>query len=170
MEEFGKVMQAICNVIVLLGGVAGAITGILALCGRPLKFLKKRREKAEQARREEIISDMSGLIKKQIKPELENIQQQNLEQSEDIRVLTETMRDSIGAEIMAFYEAHRATRTITESEKDAVEDLYKSYKAIKGNHYVDKVYERMTVWTVVDENGHKVEGVRWWKPPKEENK
>lgn len=63
------------------------------------------------------------------------------------------MRDSIGAEIMAFYEAHKKERVVTESEKDAIEDLYKSYKAVEGNHYVDKVYDRMTTWTVVTEDG-----------------
>ena len=160
-------LQSVCNVIILLGAVAGAITGIMALIGKPIGFFKKRREKAEKERRKEIVEDVSSLVKKEIVPKLDEIHQQNLEQSQDIETLTNTMRDSIGAEIMAFYEAHRAERTLTESEKDAIEDLYKSYKAVKGNHYVDKVYERMTTWTVVTEDGVEVKNVTWWKPPKD---
>ena len=76
------------------------------------------------------------------------------------------MKDSIGAEILTFYEAHKVKRIITETEKDSIEDLYKAYKAIQGNHYVDKIYERMTSWTITDEDGQIVENVRWWKLPK----
>ena len=169
-----SIIQNTCNVIILLGAVAGAITGIMALIGKPIGFLKKRREKAEKERRKEIVEDVSALVKKEITPKLDEIHQQNLEQTQDIQdqtekieTLTNTMRDSIGAEIMAFYEAHRADRTLTESEKDAIEDLYKSYKAVKGNHYVDKVYDRMTHWAVVDEDGNEVKNVTWWKPPKD---
>lgn len=160
-------LQGVCNVIILLGGVAGAITGILALIGKPIGFFKKRRDKIEKQRRKEIVEDVSSLVKKEIIPKLDEIHQQNLEQSQDIETLTNTMRNSIGAEIMAFYEAHRAERTVTESEKDAIEDLYKSYKAINGNHYVDKVYERMTSWLVVTEEGKEVKNTTWWKPPKD---
>lgn len=164
MDEFISTMQIICNVIILLGAVAGAITGILALCGKPLKFFKKRRAKAEKQRREDLMNDMTALIKDQIKPELTNIQEQNDKQNKDIKLLTNTVRNSIGAEIMAFYEAHRVERIITESEKDAIEELYKSYKAVKGNHYVDKIYERVTTWTVVTEDGVEIMNMTWWRP------
>lgn len=157
-------LQMVCNVIILLGGVAGAITGILALCGRPIKFFKKRRDKAERARREEIVKEVSASVSKELVPHLNEIHQQNLEQSEDIRLLTETTRNSIGAEILAFYEAHKTTKTITLNEKDAIEDLYKSYKAIKGNHYVDRIYLRIITWTVLDEEGKEVKDIKWWEP------
>lgn len=161
-------LQNVCNVIILLGAVAGAITGIMALIGKPIGFFKKRREKVEKERRKEIVEDVSALVEQKIVPRLDEIHQQNLEQSQDIETLTHTMRNSIGAEVMAFYEAHRSDRTLTESEKDAIEDLYKSYKAVNGNHYVDKVYDRMTHWTVIDEDGKEVKNATWWKPPKED--
>lgn len=161
-------LQNVCNVIILLGAVAGAIAGIMALIGKPIVFFKKRREKAEKERCKEIVEDVSALVEKKIVPRLDEIHQQNLEQSQDIETLTHTMRNSIGAEIMAFYEAHRSDRTLTESEKDAIEDLYKSYKTVNGNHYVDKVYDRMTHWTVTDEDGKEVKNVTWQKPLKED--
>jgi len=68
-------LQMVCNVIILLGGVAGAITGILALCGRPIKFFKKRRDKVERARREEIVKDVSASVSKELVPHLEEIHQ-----------------------------------------------------------------------------------------------
>ena len=41
-----QTFQIVCNIIILLGGVAAAITGILALIGKPFGFFKKRREQA----------------------------------------------------------------------------------------------------------------------------
>lgn len=68
-------LQSVCNVIILLGAVAGAITGILALIGRPLGFFKKRREKTNQEHRAEIVKDVSALFTKQIVPRLDEIHQ-----------------------------------------------------------------------------------------------
>ena len=158
-------LQVLCNVIILLGAVAGAITGILALLGKPLNLFKKHREKVELERRKEIVNDVVESVNNKIVPKLNEIRIQNEEQNKNIAKLTKATRNSIGAEIMAFYEAHKSTRRITESEKNVIEDLYKSYKAVKGNNYVDQIYDSMTCWTVVTEDGKVIDKVTWWKPP-----
>lgn len=161
-----ETLQVICNVIILIGGVVAAIAGIMAFFGKPINFFKKIHDKNETTKHDKIVSDVAMSVKKMLTPQFEEIYQQNLEQNESIETLTSVMKDSIGAEILTFYEAHKVKRIITETEKDSIEDLYKAYKAIQGNHYVDKIYERMTSWTITDEDGQIVENVRWWKLPK----
>lgn len=167
-----ETLQAISNVIILLGTVAGAIMGIIALIGKiigkPIKFFKKRREEHEQTRRQEITNIVLAAVKAEVCEKLDQIQKQNDNQSKNLELLQCTMRNSTGAEIMAFYEGHKVQRVVTESEKDAIEDLYKAYKAVDGNHYVDKTYKRMWSWNVVTEEGVKVENVTWWKCPNTE--
>ena len=48
MRRGGKTMgtfNLVCNFIILIGGVVGAITAIAALCGKPIVFFKKRKKK-----------------------------------------------------------------------------------------------------------------------------
>ena len=167
-DKIFQTFQIVCNIIILLGGVAAAITGILALIGKPFGFFKKRREQADNKRCEAMVAHVKEAVTNALKPMLEEIHQQNLEQMEDICKLTDAMKNNIGVQILTFYKTHKVTRTITESEKDAIEDLYKAYKSINGNHYVDQLYKRITTWTVVTEDGTKVEGVKWYKPWEEE--
>lgn len=162
-----QTLQTICDVIILIGAVAGAIMGIQALLGKPIGFFKKRREKNAKDRHDKIVKDVADNVKKAINPQLEEIFQQNLEQNEDIATLTIAVRDSIGAEILAFYESHKIVCNITEDQKDAIEDMYKAYKSIDGNHYVDKIYKKMNDWDITMDNG-KVEKKTWWQPPKKE--
>ena len=119
--EIWKLLQIICDVIILLGAVAGAITGILALCGRPIKFFKKIRENnekqrkiEEQKRNELLVEEISKTVKDKLAPDFDDIYQQNLEQTatieeqgKQIGKLANTMRDTIGAEITAFYEQYK---------------------------------------------------------------
>lgn len=176
-----QTLQIICNIIILLGGVAGAITAILALLGKPLKFVQQRKEKAEADCREKMTKEMEKLIQTKIIPQLNEIHQQNLEQNEDIEQLNQdlnaikpivqdvslvktAMRDTLAATIQEFYEHHKLERVITESQKETLEQIYMAYKSINGNHHIDIIYERMTTWKVVTEEGIEVENVKWWKP------
>ena len=174
-------LQTICNFIILLGAVAGAITGILALCGRPIRFFKKRKEQAEAQRKKEedarttaLIQEISKTVKANLAPDFDDLYQQNEEQSASITAqgkqidkLSHSIRDTIGAEITAFYEQYKTKRIITEAQKETIEDLYKQYKTLKGNHHVDNMYKRMHSWDIYTEDGVKVDKdrVTWWEPP-----
>lgn len=139
------VLQNICNIIILIGGAVAAIVGILSFFGRPLKFIKKRRDKLEQEKREEIAKD----VERRLSPRFDEIYQQNLEQDESIRILTESSRDMLRKEIIHTYSKNKAARTLTETTKEYLDDLYADYKAEKGNHYIDKIYARMRTWGIV---------------------
>lgn len=139
------VLQNICNIIILIGGTVAAIVGTLSFFGRPLKFIKKRRDRLEQEKREEIAKD----VERRLSPRFDEIYQQNLEQDESIRILTESSRDILRKEIIHTYSKNKAARTLTETTKEYLDDLYADYKAEKGNHYIDKIYARMRTWGIV---------------------
>ena len=41
---------------------------------------------------------------------------------------------------------------MTLHEKEALDQYYIDYKAIKGNSYIDKYYNRMKKWSVVEDD------------------
>ena len=50
---------------------------------------------------------------------------------------------------MAVYHKNRQNRILSEYEKEALDQYYKDYKALGGNSYIDKRYNRMIKWTVI---------------------
>ena len=148
-----QVLQTICNVIILIGGAVGAVTGILAFFGKPIGFLKKRKEKLEAQHREEIAKDVVERVDKVLTPKLDEIHQQNLEQNETINLLEKSSRDMLRQNIIAIYHQGKADRQLTETTREYLDDLYADYKAENGNNYIDKIYKRMEKWdTVPDED------------------
>jgi hypothetical protein len=52
---------------------------------------------------------------------------------------------------MAIYHKGKRTKTLTLWEKEALAQYYTDYKAEGGNGYIDKYYNRMMAWAVIDE-------------------
>ena len=50
---------------------------------------------------------------------------------------------------MGIYHKNKYNRTMTEFEREALNQYYIDYKAIKGNSYIDKRYNRMDKWRVI---------------------
>lgn len=140
-----EIIQTICNVIILIGGVCGAIVAIMALIGKPVNLLKKVREKQTKKIREEIVEEVA----KKLSPRFDEIYQQNLEQSEAINQLEKSSRDMLRENILSIYHTHKHSRCLTETTREYLQDLYEDYKAENGNHYIDKIYNRMKEWKVI---------------------
>lgn len=69
--------------------------------------------------------------------------------NETIEALKISAKDVLREKIMAIYHKNKTTRTLTEYEKEALEQYYKDYKALGGNSYIDKRYKRMCKWQVI---------------------
>ena len=50
------------------------------------------------------------------------------------------------------YFKNKKDKTLTLHEKEALDQYYVDYKAIKGNSYIDKYYNRMRKWQVIDDD------------------
>lgn len=52
-------------------------------------------------------------------------------------------------EMLRIYYAHLETKVIHQYEFENFVMLYKSYKALKGNSFIDKVYKEVQTWKVI---------------------
>jgi hypothetical protein len=89
-----------------------------------------------------------------IKNEVINAIGANVTQNQtDLEALKISARDVLREKIMGIYHKNRQERAMTEYEREALIQYYKDYKALKGNSYIDRRYERMKRWeTVYDDN------------------
>jgi hypothetical protein len=66
-----------------------------------------------------------------------------------IDALVISAKDVLREKIMAIYHKNKYNRTLTEYEREALNQYYIDYKALKGNSYIDKRYNRMDKWKVI---------------------
>lgn len=52
------------------------------------------------------------------------------------------------SEMLRIYYHHKETETIRQYEIENFVFLYKAYKALKGNSFIDKIYEEVMEWKV----------------------
>ena len=67
----------------------------------------------------------------------------------DMEVLKISARDVLREKIMAIYHKNKYNRSMTEYEREALNQYYVDYKALNGNSYIDKRYNRMDKWRVI---------------------
>ena len=160
-----------CDFIILVGAVILAFDRIF----KPIGFLKKKTDESFEdkvgdilakvlpeilkqhdletrdkykADREKYIKEAKDQVLVEIKDEL--IQVDLLKQQYDVLVLS--AKDVLRAKIMAIYEENKKSKTLPLSKKEALEQYYIDYKALKGNSYIDKYYNRMMTWPVFDDD------------------
>ena len=70
----------------------------------------------------------------------------------DVAALAESAKDVLREKIMAIYHKNKRIRKLEEHEREALNQYYKDYKAIKGNSYIDKYYGRMKNWETIPDD------------------
>lgn len=53
------------------------------------------------------------------------------------------------AEMLRIYYRHQETKIIRQYEYENFVYLYKAYKALRGNSFIDKIYKEVQTWKVV---------------------
>ena len=155
--------------IILLGALCAAIYKIYDFFATPTSKIKQRAQEKEQARIKAIIDEvMPQILYKhdldtrekykgdrqnylnEIKNEiLSEIEDDIKENSETINALVISARDVLREKIMAIYHKNKYNRTMTEYEREALNQYYVDYKKLGGNSYIDKRYNRMDKWKVI---------------------
>ena len=172
-------LSAICDVIILVGAVIGALTVIWKFVfnsgkgiGKKYKEAKEKEEAAEKARMQAVVKEMMpdilyqhdlkvretylgdrlkylNEIKDEVAKSFENDINVVYEVKAEVNKLAISAKDVLREKIMKIYYDNRADRKMTEHEHEALEQYYKDYKALNGNSYIDKYYNRMILWDVV---------------------
>lgn len=168
-------LQTVCNIIIIVGGAILAIKNVTEWFGKPIRFFKKKstdnfedrvkeilnkvlpdiltahdleiREKYK-ADREAYLQDIKKAVLCEIKTELAQVSQL----TDQYEALAISAKDVLREKIMAIYHKNKKDRTLTCNEKEALDQYYIDYKAIKGNSYIDKYYKRMLHWAVNDDD------------------
>ena len=52
--------------------------------------------------------------------------------------------------IMGIYQKNKANKTLKIYEKEALDQYYKDYKKENGNSYIDRYYNRMCTWEIIN--------------------
>lgn len=58
-------------------------------------------------------------------------------------------RCQLRSEMLRIYYHHRETKEIRQYEYENFVMLYEAYKALKGNSFIDKIYEEVKTWEIV---------------------
>ena len=128
------ILQTICDIIILVGAVVVAIANISKFLGKPISFFQKKQDK-----------EFKEKFKKELDEELpKSIIENNISEL--------LLKDVLREKIMGIYNTGKKTKALTQHQREALDQYYKDYKAEHGNSYIDKYYNRMIVWAVVDDD------------------
>lgn len=168
----------ICDAIVLISALCIAFTNIYNFFAKPTSKLKKKKQEDLKNQisdaideklpdillehdletkqkylndRQKYLLDIKAEVLADTKEILDNIYKINFEQTESIKVLSQGSKDMLRQRIMNIYHTHKIEKSMPIHEKEALDELYKDYKAQGGNSYIDKYYKRMSTWEVYDD-------------------
>ena len=63
--------------------------------------------------------------------------------------LTNGMKCQLRSDMLRTYYANKNTKKIRQYELENFVYLYKAYKALKGNSFIDKIYKEVMTWEVI---------------------
>lgn len=162
-------LDGVVDLIILIGALCAAIYKIWDFFAKPTSKLKS---KVKQKRKEEIIAILDEVLPEKLKQHdldtrdrykadreryLQDIKNEVLKaiggsvnkNEEDLEALKISARDVLREKIMAIYHKNKSDRTMNEYEREALDQYYKDYHALKGNSYIDKRMARMAKWQVI---------------------
>ena len=166
---FGLTIGEIVDYIILGGALVGAVYKISEFFAKPTSKIKQRAINKERERIGAVIDEKMPTILynhdletrdryradrenylQEIKAEvISEIGQEVFDNKETIEALKISARDVLREKIMAIYHKNKRNRTMSEYEREALNQYYKDYKALLGNSYIDKRYARMDKWEVI---------------------
>lgn len=174
-------MSQFCDIVILISALCIAITNIYNFFAKPTSKLKKKKTEEIQNQisetldeklpeillerdletRQKYLSDRQNYLNEiktevltDVKDMLDSIYELNLEQNESIKTLSQGNKDMLRQRIMDIYYTYRDEKKLPIHKKEALNELYKDYKAEGGNSYIDKYYNRMKTWEVYDDENY----------------
>lgn len=166
---FGLTVGEIVDYIILGGALIGAIYKIYEFFAKPTSKIKQCAINKERERigavldeklpailynhdletRDKYRSDRQNYLNEIKEEVIKEIGDDIKSNSDTIEALVISAKDVLREKIMAIYHKNKYNRTLTEYEREALNQYYVDYKALKGNSYIDKRYNRMDKWRVI---------------------
>ena len=159
--------MSVFQIIITISAVLIALANIWNFFGRPIKFLgKKSKEQFHNQFIRELeenlpewidnhdksfMNEISKEVVKQLQPNFDKINQQNDAQSKAIQGISKSSQDMLRKHILDIYENGKKDQTLTQSQKETLDELYADYDFLEGNGYVKKKYNRMKDWKIIQD-------------------
>lgn len=132
-------INEIASIVVLIGAVVVAITNIAKFFGKPVSFFKKRKNKHETKEHNKLVEDVTSALS----PRFDSIEGK-------IDCMQQSTKDMLRQKIVEIYSLYEEGKRLPYYIKENLEELYRDYKNLGGNSYIDKLYRRMSCWKVMD--------------------
>ena len=155
-------LQPICNIIIIVGGAIMAIKNVSEWFGRPIRLFKKKTDEVFKDKVLEILNEelpnlfknenILNKVKQEVLKEMQSEVDQISNLAKQYEALAVSAKDVLREKIMQIYFKNKKDKIMTLHEKEALDQYYIDYKAIKGNSYIDKYYNRMKKWSVVEDD------------------
>jgi hypothetical protein len=154
-------LQPVCNIIIIVGGAIMAIKNVSEWFGKPIRLFKKKTDESFKEKVLEIIKEETpkllndeqylSKIKQEILKEMQGELDQISHLAKQYEALAISAKDVLREKIMQIYFKNKKDKALTLHEKEALDQYYIDYKAIKGNSYIDKYYNRMKKWSIIED-------------------
>lgn len=171
----GTAIFTVCSFIIL---IASTITAIITIVNSVKNPAKKYKERQDTELKNLIIDTIKevlpGLLKEHDKEIRERYKSDREKYLNDIKasVLSDTQnelnqvkilglqyealvisaKDVLREKIIKIYLANKDDKRISMIDSEKLNQFYKDYKALNGNSYIDKYYNRMKKWEVIDDD------------------
>lgn len=166
-------ISTLCNWIIVIGGVVGALTAIYQFFIKATKPFKEKAEKKEEEKIRRVTDPLAAKIEamhstvNNLERDMQEIKNVNGAQTEEIRKTVQSVqaiqqkfentaadferiqRDSIRLNLIKIYYEYQPYKKILDYEKKAFVELYKDYEELHGNSYVKTIYDEVNTWKVV---------------------
>ena len=166
---FGLTVGELVDYIILGGALCGAIYKIYEFFATPTSKIKQKAINRERERigavldeklpeilyqhdletrdkykgdRQNYLNEIKAEVIKEVGDDIDA-------NSQTIEALVISAKDVLREKIMAIYHKNKYNRTMTEYERESLNQYYIDYKALHGNSYIDKRYNRMDKWKVI---------------------
>lgn len=166
---FGLTVGEVVDYIILGGALVAAVYKIYDFFAKPTSKLKQKISEKEKARINavldqrlpQVLYDHDLKTRDKYKGDRQNylneIKAEVVKEiGDDIKTNTQTIealvisaKDVLREKIMAIYHKNKYNRSMTEYERESLNQYYVDYKALNGNSYIDKRYNRMDKWRVI---------------------
>ena len=166
---FGLTVGEVVDYITLGGALVAAVYKIYDFFAKPTSKLKQKISEKKEAHinavldqrlpqalydhdletrdryksdRQKYLNEIKAEVVKEIGDDIKT-------NAQTIEALVISAKDVLREKIMAIYHKNKYNRSMTEYEREALNQYYVDYKALNGNSYIDKRYNRMDKWRVI---------------------
>lgn len=171
-------LESLCDIIILIGSTYFMILKIIDSFSKPTSKYKQKKEEKQKndfkqvldevmpqyllahdietrkrylSDRQKYLEDIKDEVLKNIDDKLDEIFNNNQVIGAQVQAINQGTKDMLRQRIMNIYYEYKKDKAFPIYIKESLDELYKDYKSQKGNSYIDKYYNRMITWSIIEE-------------------